>query len=114
MPTGKTLPHNERLLISRGALEPSLGIGNRARRALGLRRPASPTTIEIAGRRTVRVSLDLALGDKFEGRKTPGANPRVVGYGLTSVKICPRQESNLRTRFRKPLLYPLSYGACAA
>ena len=23
---------------------------------------------------------------------------------------CPRQESNLRTRFRKPLLYPLSYG----
>ena len=24
--------------------------------------------------------------------------------------LCPRQESNLRTRFRKPLLYPLSYG----
>src|SRR5206468_3392582 len=23
---------------------------------------------------------------------------------------CPRQESNLCTRFRKPLLYPLSYG----
>jgi hypothetical protein len=23
---------------------------------------------------------------------------------------CPRQELNLRTRFRKPLLYPLSYG----
>jgi hypothetical protein len=23
---------------------------------------------------------------------------------------CPRQESNLRTWFRKPLLYPLSYG----
>jgi hypothetical protein len=22
---------------------------------------------------------------------------------------CPREESNLRTRFRKPLLYPLSY-----
>ena len=22
---------------------------------------------------------------------------------------CPRQDSNLRTRFRKPLLYPLSY-----
>jgi hypothetical protein len=26
---------------------------------------------------------------------------------------CPRQESNLRTRFRKPLLYPLSYGGLA-
>jgi hypothetical protein len=23
---------------------------------------------------------------------------------------CPRQESNLRARFRKPALYPLSYG----
>jgi hypothetical protein len=27
---------------------------------------------------------------------------------------CPRQESNLRTRFRKPMLYPLSYGGEAA
>src|SRR4029078_9138786 len=27
-----------------------------------------------------------------------------------STSECPRQESNLRTRFRKPLLYPLSYG----
>ena len=27
-----------------------------------------------------------------------------------STRECPRQESNLRTRFRKPLLYPLSYG----
>ena len=26
---------------------------------------------------------------------------------------CPRQESNLCTRFRKPLLYPLSYGGAA-
>ncbi len=23
---------------------------------------------------------------------------------------CPRQDSNLRTRLRRPLLYPLSYG----
>ena len=29
-----------------------------------------------------------------------------VGKGLR----CPRHESNMRTRFRKPLLYPLSYG----
>ena len=33
-------------------------------------------------------------------------------------KLRPRQESNLRTRFRKPMLYPLSYeghegGGCA-
>jgi hypothetical protein len=29
---------------------------------------------------------------------------------LARAEGCPRQESNLRTRFRKPLLYPLSYG----
>ena len=27
---------------------------------------------------------------------------------------CPRQDSNLRTRLRRPLLYPLSYGGVAA
>ena len=27
---------------------------------------------------------------------------------------CPRQESNLRTRFRKPMLYPLSYGSATS
>src|SRR5205085_1269261 len=32
----------------------------------------------------------------------PRSRPRHVG--------CPRPESNQRTRFRKPLLYPLSYG----
>jgi hypothetical protein len=29
------------------------------------------------------------------------------------VRQCPRPESNQRTRFRKPLLYPLSYGGDA-
>ena len=29
---------------------------------------------------------------------------------LASTGSCPRHESNMRTRFRKPLLYPLSYG----
>ena len=28
---------------------------------------------------------------------------------LSDFSPCPREESNLRTRFRKPLLYPLSY-----
>jgi hypothetical protein len=27
------------------------------------------------------------------------------------VNSCPRQDSNLRSRFRKPMLYPLSYGS---
>jgi hypothetical protein len=29
---------------------------------------------------------------------------------LQTMERCPRHESNMRTRFRKPLLYPLSYG----
>src|SRR4051812_3002991 len=29
---------------------------------------------------------------------------------MTETAECPRQESNLRTRFRRALLYPLSYG----
>src|SRR5664280_176623 len=33
---------------------------------------------------------------------------------LDSLHECPRQDSNLRTRFRKPLLYPLSYGSLNA
>ena len=28
----------------------------------------------------------------------------------TTLRQRPREDSNLRTRFRKPLLYPLSYG----
>lgn len=27
-----------------------------------------------------------------------------------SIRKCPRQDSNLRTRLRRPMLYPLSYG----
>jgi hypothetical protein len=37
------------------------------------------------------------------GNPSPSRVPR-------NIEGCPRQESNLRTRFRKPLLYPLSYG----
>ena len=30
--------------------------------------------------------------------------------GNWSISGCPRQDSNLRTRLRRPMLYPLSYG----
>ena len=33
-----------------------------------------------------------------------------TSHVLQDKRGCPRQESNLCTRFRKPLLYPLSYG----
>jgi hypothetical protein len=49
-----------------------------------------------------------------------GVGPLPIGYRRISpfadlghalrCRRCPRHESNMRTRFRKPLLYPLSYG----
>jgi hypothetical protein len=48
------------------------------------------------------------------GRRTPPGSGRPATRSSSGVRRgsakCPRQESNLRTRFRKPLLYPLSYG----
>ena len=45
-------------------------------------------------------------------RNPASAFPLVTGslgtYGVFG--RCPRQDSNLRTRLRRPLLYPLSYG----
>jgi hypothetical protein len=38
------------------------------------------------------------------------ARPAAIQRRARPDLACPRQESNLRTRFRKPLLYPLSYG----
>ena len=35
--------------------------------------------------------------------------PRHPSTMSRDITRCPREESNLRTRFRKPLLYPLSY-----
>src|ERR671917_1813095 len=51
-------------------------------------------------------------------REPSTTSPAVFDAALTALRgssraeraRCPRQESNLRTRFRKPLLYPLSYG----
>ena len=44
-------------------------------------------------------------------RVTGGLHPPSTRHSSSrSTKECPRQESNLCTRFRKPLLYPLSYG----
>ncbi len=47
--------------------------------------------------------------------KNPTPRPRLFLSGSGSgLLLCPRQESNLCTRFRKPLLYPLSYGGLFA
>ncbi len=38
----------------------------------------------------------------------------VSGLIALSELECPRQDSNLRTRLRRPLLYPLSYGGVSS
>ena len=42
--------------------------------------------------------------------------PKILAPMLDSAWLlgCPRPELNQRTRFRKPLLYPLSYGGFVA
>ena len=49
---------------------------------------------------------NAAAGFRARRRITKPARSRRVQTLLR----CPRHESNMRTRFRKPLLYPLSYG----
>src|SRR5262249_15362973 len=56
-------------------------------------------------RRSAAVRLTLATTWPQEGHSLIVA--RAV---LARQSGCPREESNLRTRFRKPLLFPLSYG----
>ena len=67
----------------------------------------------------VFTSLHAVLGDEIFLRLHPDWRERtwVRRHAIadpcsdSSIQAkCPRQESNLRTRFRKPLLYPLSYG----
>jgi hypothetical protein len=41
-------------------------------------------------------------------RETAGQRPFGAGHDKR-----PQQDSNLRSRLRRPLLYPLSYGGCA-
>jgi hypothetical protein len=57
-----------------------------------------------------RIRWHLAAHDRAEhepgnGDETPGQQPKGQVIGVR-----PQQDSNLRTRLRRPLLYPLSYG----
>jgi hypothetical protein len=55
--------------------------------------------------------LDRARDGLASSRVTSSAPDGEIGEAALAR---PRQESNLRTRFRKPMLYPLSYGGRAA
>ena len=68
----------------------------------------------LVGRFSVADAGDAAdpFGRGLDEKAFAAAQP--VGAVVARAKRCPRQESNLRTRFRKPLLYPLSYGGFMA
>ena len=63
-------------------------------------------------RATVRDSRERITADQAGQHDFERASKKVPANQLLLRRFreCPRQESNLRTRFRKPLLYPLSYG----
>lgn len=49
-----------------------------------------------------------------DSRPLLSASALVSALFLLICGECPRQDSNLRTRLRRPLLYPLSYGGVSA
>jgi hypothetical protein len=51
--------------------------------------------------------------NRLSGRTAERDHHGAASAAPDLVRQCPRPESNQRTRFRKPLLYPLSYGGDA-
>src|SRR5262245_32575588 len=87
---------------------------------------AMPTRGDTAGitrRRAARASRTTAgilggscsVGDAIGARTKRGLNVGELRQAMADeradlrFRVCPRQDSNLRSRFRKPMLYPLSY-----
>jgi hypothetical protein len=71
----------------------------RGRRSSGAR-ALSPAIRSLAGARSGAVT---------PARPNDAIGVRVSAGFVKTSQVCPREESNLRSRFRKPLLYPLSY-----
>jgi hypothetical protein len=61
---------------------------------------------------SARMAINYTPGSRSRFRRTQSAAAS-VGLGNRG-RECPRPESNQCTRFRKPLLYPLSYGGSGA
>ncbi len=59
------------------------------------------------------LSESKRLGERSSGVDVLDQDSRLLSRMPMQAK-CPREDSNLRTRFRKPLLYPLSYGGTTA
>ena len=54
----------------------------------------------------------LAVCEVLTGQaRDKAAAEMSLGSQTPVITWCPRADSNCRTRFRKPMLYPLSYGS---
>ena len=49
----------------------------------------------------------------YEGSIVMTGQKACFGWSVTKIRMCPQQDSNLRTRLRRAVLYPLSYGGSA-
>jgi hypothetical protein len=102
--TGARLYFARARILVPGLTTEARGSGHGAARRVGVRLARQSRASE-QPRRTDLGGLQRKLGVR---RRRP-ERPAHWRFWLPSAG-CPRQESNLRTRFRKPLLYPLSYG----
>lgn len=63
---------------------------------------------------TVDLPRELAVDRTRHHQPQNGKKPEPSGFGpcryLEPITLCPRQDSNLRPRLRRAVLYPLSYG----
>ncbi len=92
---------------------------------LRIRVAASPWVRDVVGLPFARGSHaphTRTVRDSEKGRESVRLTPALCcrhppwserGFGSLTGE-CPRQDSNLRTRLRRPLLYPLSYGGVSA
>jgi hypothetical protein len=67
-----------------------------------------PTPDGAPGWRTTESEIRSGVRGNGEASREVITPPPVVG--MVPPAGCPRQDSNLRSRFRRPVLYPLSYG----
>ncbi len=63
---------------------------------------ATTMTLDAAG----QTGMENPVAKRVALRILDNGDPKTPGQSVTR----PRQDSNLRTRFRRPVLYPLSYG----
>jgi hypothetical protein len=77
-------------------------------------------TIEAARKRIGVESIERGCGEHLASlqlrairQPVDHQEPLSLGGGSFRSSECPRRESNTRTRFRRALLYPLSYGGRA-